>query len=151
MIDYLFDKTVLPSPENRIEIFTNGNDDYAYILPEYYAKTCMDYAQLIKIREKERVVAKKKRVIYGDPDMSDIETTDVENFNGILRERLGRLVRKTKCFSKNKRRLEHAIQLFQFYWNFINEFKRHASPAMSEGITDHLWSWSEFLKYHYAV
>jgi len=55
--------------------------------------------------------------------MTDIETTDVENFNGILRERIGRLVRKTKCFSKCKTRLECAIQLFQFYWDFVSEFQ----------------------------
>jgi IS1 family transposase len=34
--------------------------------------------------------------------LGDVETTDVENFNGILRERLGRLVRRTKCFAKVK-------------------------------------------------
>jgi IS1 family transposase len=45
------------------------------------------------------VVGKKKRVVYGEPSLGDIETMDVENFNGILRERLGRLVRESKCFS----------------------------------------------------
>jgi hypothetical protein len=37
----------------------------------------------------------KRNEQYGSPDPSDIETTDIENFNGILRERIGRLVRKT--------------------------------------------------------
>ncbi|HJH25942.1 MAG TPA: IS1 family transposase, partial [Methanophagales archaeon] len=59
-------------------------------------------------------------------------------------ERNGRLVRKTKCFSKRRWRLEGSIQLFQFYWNFINEFKRRTSPAMLEGLTDHLWTWQDF-------
>ena len=88
--------------------------------------------------------------IFGNPDLNDIETTDVENFNGICRERDGRIVRKTKCFSKYKRRLECAIHLFQFYWNFINEFKGDTSPAISEELTDHIWSWHEFLMYHFA-
>ena len=83
-------------------------------------------------------------MIYGDPKPEDIETTNIENFNGILRERIGRLVRKTKCFSKYKLRLECAIELFQFYWNFINELKRNTSPAMIEELTDHRWSWYEF-------
>ncbi|MCD6208370.1 MAG: IS1 family transposase [Methanosarcinales archaeon] len=43
-----------------------------------------------------------------------METTDVENYNGILRERTGRLVRKTKCFSKRKRMLECSLHVFQF-------------------------------------
>ncbi|MDO9538270.1 MAG: hypothetical protein Q7J68_08125 [Thermoplasmata archaeon] len=151
MIDDMFDRTELPFPDNKIEIFTDGNDDYTHVLSEYYADTCIDYGQLIKIREKGKVVGKEKRLIYGDPDPADIETTDVENHNGILRERNGRLVRKTKCFSKKKSRLEAHLHLLQFYWNFINNFKRGTSPAMMEGVADHVWSWHEFLMYHYAV
>ncbi|MDR0372392.1 MAG: IS1 family transposase, partial [Nitrososphaerota archaeon] len=59
----------------------------------------IDYGQLIKIKKKGRVVGKKKLVVYGEPFLEDIETTEVENFNSILRERLGRLVRESKCFS----------------------------------------------------
>jgi hypothetical protein len=144
MVEKLFERTELPFPDKKIEIFTDGNDDYIYVLPDYYTDTCINYGQLVKIREKGRVVDKEKRIIYGNPDLDDIETTDVENFNGILRERIGRLVRKTKCFSKYKRRLVCAIQLFQFYWDFINEFKRGTSPAMLEGLTDHPWTWHDF-------
>ena len=72
-------------------------------------------------------------MVYGESVLGEIETTDVENFNGILRERVGRLVRKTKCFAKTKRRLVCAVGLFQFYWNFINEFERPVSPARMEG------------------
>ena len=77
--------------------------------------------------------------------------TFVENFNGILRERIVRIVGKTKGFSKRKRRLECSIELFQFYWNFIKEFKRGISPAMMEGLTDPIWNWHEFLMYPYDV
>jgi len=126
MIEKLFDRTELPFPDNKIEIFTDGN------------------GQLIKSERKEEWSIKEKRIIYGNPDPGDIETTDVENFNGILRERVGRLVRKKKCFSKRKRRLECSIELFQFYWNFINGFRRGTTPAMLEGLTDHPWNWHEF-------
>jgi len=151
MIEKLYERTELPFPDNKIEIFTDGNDDYEYILPEFYAETRMNYGQLVKIREKGTVIDKEKRIIYGNLDLYDIETTDIENFNGIFRERIDRLVRKTKCFSRYKRRLECAIHLFQFYWGFIDEFKRGTSPAMMEGLTDHVWSWHEFLMHHYAV
>ena len=151
MIDLLYTRAELPFPDNKIEIFTDGNDDYTYILPKYYAETCMNYGQLVKIREKGTVVRKEKRAVYGNPRPADIETTDIENFNGILRERNGRLVRKTKCFSKQKQRLEHHIHLFQFYWNFINEFKRDTSPAMLEGITDHIWTWHEFFYFQLTI
>ncbi len=144
MIEKLYERAALPFPDNKIQIFSDGNDDYTYVLSGYYARTCIDYGQLIKIRDNGRVVDKEKRIIYGNPGLDDIETTDVENFNGILRERIGRLVRKTKCFSKYKRRLECALHLFQFYWNFLNNFKRETSPAMLEGLTNHIWSWHEF-------
>jgi hypothetical protein len=151
MIEKLFNRTRLPSSEHKIAVFTDGNDDYTYILPQYYAETHINYGQLVKLREKGRVVGREKREIYGSPDLGDIETTDVENFNGILRERIGRLVRKTKCFSKARQRLKCAIELFQFYWNFINEFKRGSSPAMLEGLTDHTWSWHEFIYYRLTI
>jgi hypothetical protein len=151
MIEKLYQRTELPFPDNKIEIFTDGNDDYEYVLPEYYAKTCINYGQLIKIRDKGKVIDKKKRAVFGDPELIEIETTDIENCNGIMRERIGRLVRKTKCFSKYKRRLVYAIELFQFYWDFINEFKRDKSPAMLEGLSKHIWTWHDFLMFHYAV
>jgi IS1 family transposase len=100
MIEKLFGRTRLPCPEHKIEVFTDGNSDYTHNLPKYYAETCINYGQLMKMREKGRVVDREKRVIYGNPDLDDIETTDVENFNGILRERIGRLVRKTKTSRK---------------------------------------------------
>lgn len=151
MIDDLYNRVKLPFPDDKIEFYSDGNDDYTYVLQEFYAETCMDYGQLIKIREKGRVVDKEKRIIYGNTEPDSIETTNVENYNGILRERIGRLVRKTKCFSKRKYHLECAIHVFQFYWDFINEFKRGATPAMLEGIDVQPWSWDDFLLYHYAV
>ncbi len=151
MMQKVYERVQLPFPDNKIEIFTDGNRDYQHVLSELYAESCMNYGQLIKIKEKGRLIDKKKRIVFGNPNLEDIETTNIENFNGICRERGGRLVRKTKCFSKYKRRLECAIHLFQFYWDFINEFKRGTSPGMLEGLTYHLWSWQEFLMYHFAV
>ncbi len=101
----------LPDPKNKIEIFADGNDDYSYVLKNYYSN--MNYGQLIKIRKNGIVVEKIKQIVYGAPEIEEIETTDVENFNGILREKIGRLVRKSKCFSKRKER-ENAIELLEF-------------------------------------
>ena len=151
MIEKLSERTDHPFPHTKIEIFSDGNDDYTYVLPDYYADSCINYGQLVKIREKGTVIGKEKRVIYGNPDPGDIRTTGIENFNGILRERNGRLVRKSKCFSKRRWRLECSVQLFQFYWNFINEFKRRTSPAMLEGLTDHLWIWHEFFYFSLTI
>lgn len=141
----------LPFPDSKIDFFTDGNDDYTYVLPKYYAKTCMNYGQLVKIRERGTLIGKDRRTIFGDVEQRDIETTDVENFNGILRERNGRLVRKTKCFSKQKCELENHLHLFQFYWNFMNNFRRNTSPAMLEGLTNHVWTWNDFFYFRISA
>lgn len=151
MLEHVSKRVEKPTPSNKIELFTDGNDDYLYKIPDYFDLDCVNYGQLIKKKEGGRVVDKIKRVVFGDPVLNDIETTDVENLNGILRERVGRLVRKTKCYSKRKRCLVNVLHVFQFYWDFINEFERGVSPAMIEGISDCLWSWDDFLMHHYAV
>jgi len=151
MIEQLYNRIRLPFPDDKLEIYSDGNDDYTYVLSEYYAETCINYGQLIKIRENGNLIGKEKRIIYGDPDQADIETTETENFNSIMRERSGRLVRKTKCFSKLKRRLISALELFLFYWDFINNFRRGKSPAMLEGITTKLWNWHEFFYYKLTI
>jgi len=114
----------VPSLLCPLEVFTDGNDDHTYVLSLRFQLGLVDYGQLIKIKKNGKMVGKKKIIVYGGPSLGDIETTEVENFNSILRERLERLVRESKCFSKVKRSLVCAVELFKFYWNFINEFKR---------------------------
>ena len=151
MMESVFKKTKLPTSDNKIEVFSDGNDDYSVVLAEYYSKNCMNYGQVIKIREGGKVVEKIKKPIYGNPNVNQIETTDVENFNSILRERLGRLVRKTKCISKKKSSLNYALGFFQFHWNLMDPLPCKKTPMMIENLSDHIWSWYDFLFYHIAV
>ena len=88
----------VPSLQCPLEVFTDGNDDYTYVLPMCFQLGLIDYGQLIKIKKNGRVVDKKKLVVYGEPSLDDVETTEVENFNSILRERLGRFVRERAVF-----------------------------------------------------
>lgn len=141
----------LPFPNNKIQIFSDGNDDYEYILPEYYSNTCIDYGQIIKIRKEGKVIDKIKRIIFGNPDAGEIETTNIENFNSILRERIGRLVRKTKCYSKKKSRLRNATEIIQFHWNFMDRLPRSGTPAMIENLANHQWSWEEFFYFPLSI
>ena len=134
-----------PTVTKRLKLFSDGNDDYTFISPKVFRKDCIDYGQLVKIRERGRVVDKIHRIVYGNPKIESIETTDVENFNGILRERLGRLVRKTKCFGKKKSRLKNAVHLFQFYWNFMKPLHKNLTPAIIEKQATKVWSWGNFL------
>jgi hypothetical protein len=67
------ERVQLPFPDNKIQIFSDGNDDYKSTLPEYYAETCIDYGQIIKIREGGKVVDKIKAIVYGNPNIAEIE------------------------------------------------------------------------------
>ncbi len=151
MVEKMFRRIELPLPSNKIQIFSDGNDDYEYVLPDYYAVSCMDYGQAIKIREGARVVDKIKKIIFGNPNPEDIDTTNIENFIGILRERVGRLVRETKCYSKKKPRLRNATELILFHWNFMDILHDNQTPAMIESLSSHIWSWENFLTLNYAV
>lgn len=141
----------LPTPSEPLEIYSDGNDDYTTTLLEYYPKRCLKYGQLIKIKKKGRLVEKLKRTVFGDVDHKDIETTDIENFNGILRGRNGRLVRKTKCYSKEKPKLERSIELLQFYWNLMWELKDKKTPAMLENLVNRRWLWDDFFKFRLSI
>lgn len=137
----------LPTFSYRLEVRSDGNDDYAIVLGERFRTDTINYGQLVKIKEGGRVVDKVRRIIYGNPTRDDIETTDVENFNGILRERIGRLVRETKCYAKNIDYLSNTIGLFQFYWNFMHQLHGDRTPAMEEHITTKRWTWENLLHY----
>jgi len=139
-----------PSPDSKLEMYSDGNNDYTEIIKEFYPLACVDYGQLIKVRKGGRVVDKIKRVVFGEPNPDNIETTDVENMNSIMRERIGRLVRDTKCHSKKGSRLCNAIEFFQFYWDFMDPLPNRGTPGMEEGLTDRIWSWDDFLSIHYA-
>jgi hypothetical protein len=39
----------------KIQIFSDGNDDYKTTISKYYAETCVDYGQIIKVRENGKV------------------------------------------------------------------------------------------------
>jgi hypothetical protein len=151
LFEKVFCRIQLPFPDNKIQIFSDGNDDYKTTIPEYYAETCVEYGQIIKIREGGKVVDKLKRIVFGNPVLDEIETTDIENMNSICRERMGRLVRETKCFSKKKPKLVNAIDLFQFYWNFMDKLTKYETPAMIENLANHQWDWEEFFKFPLSI
>ena len=101
MLAQVAKRVCLPTFAYRLGIYSDGNDDYTYVLPEFFRTDTINYGQLVKITESGRVVDKLHRVVFGNPSKKEIETTDVENFNGILRERIGRIVRETKCYAKS--------------------------------------------------
>lgn len=134
-----------PTYYNKLVIYSDGNNDYQTVLLEYYNKDCLCYGQKVKSLGGKKIYPPIRRKIFGNPEYYDIDTNANECFNSILRERLSRLVRKTKCHSKEKYALNNALCLFQFYWNFMHELHGNVSPAILERQTTKVWTWGNFL------
>ena len=127
----------------------------------------LTYATVTKRREKGRVVEVGTRVVFGTVaavllalGMSKvsraINTAFVERENGTDRHRNARKGRRTYRFSKDWRYHEAVTFLSLYCYNFCWPVRTLASkddegrcvrrsPAMAAGLTDHVWSMSEWL------
>jgi len=125
------------------------------------------YATVHKTRQNGRVVKVDHRVIFGTVVAvlaalgrslvsKVINTAFVERHNGTDRNRNGRKVRKTYCFSKDWQ-IHEAVTYFTMYtYNFCWTVRtlrnkgpdgkwQPRTPAMVAGLADHVWSLEEWL------
>ncbi len=132
------------------EFYTDTSQNrYTVLLKKLFTRKYIRYGQLMKFYGRTgRLERKIRKTIFGKPYLENIDTTNIENFHGIMRERIGRLVRKTKCHSKLKTRLENALHLFQFYWNFMNKIDGKDTPAIREGVIKTALDWDAFLHFN---
>jgi IS1 family transposase len=127
----------------------------------------LNYATVHKTRENNRVVKVETRVIFGSKTSIakalkrsavsvKVNTVFVERQNGTDRNRNGRKVRKTYCFSKDWEVHEAVTSFTMYSYNFCWPVRtlrqrdeeghwRPRTPAMAAGLTDHLWSLKEWL------
>jgi hypothetical protein len=93
----------------------------------------------------------------------------VEWLNGVLRDRLNALTRKTHALAKGPCMWDALVTLRLFEHNWMRAhlalrekgeglpgYRKYQqkSPAMAMGSTDHIWTWEEFLTYrvnHYQA
>lgn len=137
--------------------------------PYYTPSPDLKYATVHKTREKGRVVKIDFRVVFGTVAAvmaalqlsrvsNKINTAFVERQNGTDRNRNGRKVRKTYCFSKDWE-VHNAVTYFTMYtYNFCWPVRtlrqrdpdghwKPRTPAMAAGLTDHVWSLWEWLTF----
>jgi len=116
----------------------------------------VDYAKLIKTyrnpREGEQryspgeVVSVEPVPVMGQPDPQRICTSHVERQNLSIRMGMRRMTRLTNAFSKKWENLEAAYALWFAFYNFCRVHKTlRVTPAMEQGITDHVWTVEELL------
>lgn len=117
--------------------------------------------QVVKHRKGRRVVKVEVRHRFG-PAPKCPHTVRQERLNGVLRDRLACLTRKTHAFAKRRRTWDAAVGLALFEHNWMRPHsalrqkrtdltggRRYVrrSPAMAIGLSNHVWSWIEFLSH----
>ena len=115
--------------------------------------------QVVKHRRGRRLVQVEVRATIG-PAAAQPHTVHVERFNGVLRDRLGCLTRKTHAFAKDAPTWDAAVTLALFEHNWLHPHialrrplaapvagrqYEQRTPAMALALTDHPWSFAEFL------
>lgn len=117
--------------------------------------------QAVKHRKGRRVVQVEVRSRFGPtPEIPYLVCE--ERLNGVLRDRLNCLTRKTHGFAKAYATWDAAVTLCLFEHNWLRAHSalkqpmpepvngrryRPRSPAMAMGLSDHQWTWEEFLNF----
>lgn len=115
--------------------------------------------QLCKLREGRRVKKVIVRHRFG-PEPEQPHTVRVERKNGVLRDQLNCLTRRTHGFAKRGKRWRALVGMSLFEHSWLRPHPalreraaglpagrryRRRTPAMALGLTDRVWTWSEFL------
>ena len=128
-------------------------------------------ATVIKRTQKKRVVEVTRKMALGTLEYASnllqaswggtvLNTAFIERLNGTMRERLAPLTRKCRHAAHRVHPLETGMYLIGSTYNFccphqeLSKRRTHGqqqqTPAMASGITDHIWSVSELLRYQVA-
>lgn len=113
--------------------------------------------QAIKRRDRRgRLQRVAVRASIGPP-LAQPHPVHVERLNGVLRDRLNCLTRKTHAFAKTAPTWDAAVGLAIFEHNWLRPHGalrepivapdrryRQRTPAMALGLTAHRWTWQEF-------
>jgi IS1 family transposase len=114
--------------------------------------------QTIKHRDAHgRLLRVETRATFGAP-VAQPALVHVERRNGVCRDRLNMLTRKTHAFAKTATTWDALLGLHVFEQNWLHphlalrqpvvtagRFYDQRTPAMALRLTDHVWTWREFL------
>jgi IS1 family transposase len=119
--------------------------------------------QAVKARVRCRVVGVQMRPVLSEP-VACPYCVHGGRLNGVLRDRLNALTRRTHGFAKRTATWDALVVVCLFEHNGIHPHPalreraeglpggrryRRRTPAMAIGLADHAWSWEEFLTYQY--
>jgi hypothetical protein len=78
-----------------------------------------------------------------------INTAHVERLNGTMRGQQTRLARRTRNGSRGQEWLQWALWLWRdlYNWVEVHGSLKGQTPAMAQGLTDHVWTVQEYVRY----
>ena len=145
--------------------------------PRWMPLPALLYAQVVKSYRRRRIVGVTHRVVFGTRLAIaqvlarcgwTINTAFVERLNLDIRQRVAATGRRVNTLCQSEAGLRDQLILFQVYHNFVlpqaslrqalaepiptngsgtATVWRPCSPAMAAGLTDHVWSLKEVLRY----
>ncbi len=137
-------RTQQPTYKNKIGFCTDGNDQNENAITKFFNKDCVNYGQVIKDKEKQKVIGRHKRRVLGSMGYEEISIAHVDGLCKAFRERGKCFVRKASTYPKKRETVWIILSIYQAYHNFIDVRKKE-TPCMREGITDYVWSWGKLL------
>lgn len=126
--------------------------------PPFRLPAGVSLTQTIKHRdERGRLLRVETRATFGAA-VAHPALVHVERRNGVCRDRLNALTRKTHAFAKTATTWDALLDLHVFEQNWLHPHAalrtpvltagrsfEQRTPAMALRLTDHVWSWREFL------
>lgn len=157
---FLFMEDLASRLAHRVQLSTDGLNQYVQAVEKAFGWNGVDYAMLVKLYgpaasrgrySPPELVGIEKRDIMGHPDPDYISTSYVESQNTRMRTNIRRLTRLTNGHSKKVENHVHAMSLWFMYYNFCrphhtltkNNGGIKQTPAMAAGVSDHVWKLEE--------
>ena len=127
-----------------------GRPPHAKVVP----KKGFRYGIVMKTRKGRRMETVSYESIVGVVPPARLNTSCVERMNLSIRNSMARNKRKCLTFSKSEDMLNTSLDSFRAYYNLCRthgelkkEHGKTTTPAMSLGLTDHVWKFRELMSF----
>lgn len=88
----------------------------------------------------------ENKAVIGNPDPKHISTSYIERSNLTLRMSMRRYTRLTNAFSRKVENHAAMVSLFFMLYNFARVHQTlRVTPAMTAGVSDHVWEIEEIV------
>ena len=150
LYEQIAERTQQPTYYNKISFCSDGNEQNENAILKFFNKDCVNYGQVIKDKEKQKVIGRHKRRVFGNMEYDEISIAHVDGLCKAFRERGKCFVRQASTFAKRRETIWDLLAIYQAYHNFI-EIKKGETPCIREGITYYAWSWGKLLNTKISV